>query len=61
MLIDSKIYGKIEVIIGDSLTTSDRVQCSAVSVLGVKYAFVCSCVQMIRGRQSDCVTGRYVG
>jgi hypothetical protein len=35
--IDSKIYGKIEVIIGDSLTAADRVYCSAMSVLGVKY------------------------
>jgi hypothetical protein len=31
-----KIYGKIEVIIGESITVVDGGQCGAVSVLGVK-------------------------
>lgn len=34
--IDTKIYGKIGVIIGESLTVVDVVQCGAVSVLGIK-------------------------
>jgi hypothetical protein len=35
--IDSNIYGKIKVIIGESVTATDGVQCGAMSVLGVKY------------------------